>query len=1103
MSVVEVTEEVYEEEEEEMDAEVAEDASPDVEGGETLEDDAMALEANKVNAESFELLRFSKESVDEVKRCWFSFLDRCASKDAAGAAIYAAIFDSAPSLHSLFKTPRAVMAMRFMNGISSMINVLEDPVKLKTQVETLGFQHLDLEVTVPRVAIFRDAIVGLLEMELGEDMSSLGRNSLAAFLGYVGGSYIFIRVNYAERIKIIIKSWAIANKKTEEEVAVDGLVVEENEPAECEATLQDEGPGKTADLEKGHDNKLNNNAGMTVPTTFSEMFTFNSAVMGFGSDVWMEAVLDSFDSIVMNVANSYRLQEECDVLSIRLEKFNKHSIRLSAYKAVMLASLRSLVPKEWNSTYEVAWGWFWENVERMLQANLGRPAVMEIALTRFMNSLDDSTRDKVRRLIFVTFFQMAPAGQEMFKQSTTRLHFIADKVLEMTVDILRDPQRMCEDVSALGLRHVGYAPPTELFGPFVSSCIEVVRNLTQDEKLEDAFSWSLGLISRMLVRTILEGSTIVMKAININSSTQLKSAVDCAPRGKRAVWMLNITVGTQSISPLMWSIESGALDAAQGIIKDLLTVRADRDRYYYAAEELFTRHPDIVYRLCQEARSLVSHLLDGLIWRSRTTENGKRRVNYYIKHILVGEDGRLNDAMSWIADLGDPKLVRHPVLVLTSDIVWNGPAYFCFLTCKVWLVFTLVAFMTAQSILSMYGKNAHGFEVGNATREAQFALRLFVYLFCMGQLAIYHIRASAKAYKGKKVFKLCCLRVPEYLTAFQEWISLVQCIALIFMVSTCPKLYCMVHWHDQEDAFLGAGILSDWCPEAEEIRITYSILSVTTMLIFFLRMTDFAVMNNTLSAYLIMAFSCLKEVFLFIVALFCVIFAFSASTLALFQSTPHFKDIPTAALSYLEMSFALFDPNEYEKIHGTVLIFILVVLFQICIFVFLLNLLIAQLCSVHRSMYDDIVGHARMQRIVTIYATLPYVAVPLLTKWIGSLKLDQKLEFGLGDVGLAGGVQVLEPANLNPTILETIRRFGGSTSPSAPWPAEEEEASEGDPGLARMEKMMTRMMQTLEGKRGKKGSRSGSRSGSSGGSRLGGSLSSSEHSSKDEAANSD
>ena len=35
----------------------------------------------------------------------------------------------------------------------------------------------------------------------------------------------------------------------------------------------------------------------------------------------MNLVLEQFDAIVTNVANSYRLQEECDVLSLVLSKY--------------------------------------------------------------------------------------------------------------------------------------------------------------------------------------------------------------------------------------------------------------------------------------------------------------------------------------------------------------------------------------------------------------------------------------------------------------------------------------------------------------------------------------------------------------------------------------------------------------------------------------------------------------------------------------------------------------------------------------------------------------------------------------------------------------
>merc|ERR1719305_1700824 len=58
-----------------------------------------------------------------------------------------------------------------------------------------------------------------------------------------------------------------------------------------------------------------------VPTTYPEMFRFNAAVMGFGaSAVWMNEILDVFHNIVTNVSNSSRLQEECDVLALRIDR---------------------------------------------------------------------------------------------------------------------------------------------------------------------------------------------------------------------------------------------------------------------------------------------------------------------------------------------------------------------------------------------------------------------------------------------------------------------------------------------------------------------------------------------------------------------------------------------------------------------------------------------------------------------------------------------------------------------------------------------------------------------------------------------------------------
>ena len=51
---------------------------------------------------------------------------------------------------------------------------------LRRQVETLGFQHMDLELTAPRVQAVRDIILGVMETELGTALSSAQGDAVRA-----------------------------------------------------------------------------------------------------------------------------------------------------------------------------------------------------------------------------------------------------------------------------------------------------------------------------------------------------------------------------------------------------------------------------------------------------------------------------------------------------------------------------------------------------------------------------------------------------------------------------------------------------------------------------------------------------------------------------------------------------------------------------------------------------------------------------------------------------------------------------------------------------------------------------------------------------------
>merc|ERR1712066_1132415 len=98
----------------------------------------------------------------------------------------------------------------------------------------------DLEVTVPRVVIFRDAIVDLLQVEMGARFTKKAREGFCTFLNYVGGAYIYVRLKFTDRLKILASSWATANNKKIELIgeveAEEGEEGEKKEGEEAQAS---------------------------------------------------------------------------------------------------------------------------------------------------------------------------------------------------------------------------------------------------------------------------------------------------------------------------------------------------------------------------------------------------------------------------------------------------------------------------------------------------------------------------------------------------------------------------------------------------------------------------------------------------------------------------------------------------------------------------------------------------------------------------------------------------------------------------------------------------------------------------------------------------
>ena len=238
-------------------------------------------------------------------------------------------------------------------------------------------------------------------------------------------------------------------------------------------------------------------------------------------------------------------------------------------------------------------------------------------------------------------------------------------------------------------------------------------------------------------------------------------------------------------------------------------------------------------------------------------------------------------------------------------------------------------------------------------------------------------------------------------------------------------------------------------------------MAMIGMVLYFLLLMDLSVFSTRVSAFVLICFRVISEVGLFLFGLFFFIVTFACSFSALDQKNYDFDGIFHSAYTLLEITFGMFGGTHFEALHKEPALLVGVFFYILVTIIFLLNLLIAQLNCSYATTYQDMVGFARLNRGKIVVEAMPSVPNWRWEKFAESLKLDEPCEFGEGDMGVAGGVQVLELASANITTVDMIRRFGGSTSQAAQWPVDDVAGDDDEDRFDRMEKLIEKAMKRI------------------------------------------
>ena len=685
--------------------------------------------------------------------------------------------------------------------LSELLQSLGQPKLVQKRLEYIALRHMNADITTADVEIFRNILFEVCASKLGGLMTPEFQFGLGQIVVAVGTSLAKTHAHYAKRLFLLTSCWKEVNVTEDDTHEQQGPVSRQNseeqdKPAgEEEDTTKDksEQQAKEAstagdgakDVEKGEqeqgDDKhgaWQDNSNLNIPKTFAAMARFNAAVMGTGDRMWFADMLYAMESLVPYIGNIDRVQEDCDVLMLTLAKYGQ--INLKEFRSVMFASLRSLLPTKWSNDHENAWAWFWTIVEKKVEENKKLPVYNHQCLRTFLARLDEETLADFKLKVFDSFFANCEESQLYLRAANKRLMYIMGRILTIMSDIYTKTHQAVIALSALGLLHAGHGVPEDLVRPFVAAFMGGIKENCPDESMHDGLWWTLDLIGRIFIRTLSEGSTPVIIAINRNTSKAMKLAVANYPRGEREVILLTVQVGTESMSPLIWAVEKGALESAREILNDLLTMRADRARYYYGMEMLFTRHSDIISLLCTKAPSLLPTLFDGLIWRSKNVKNGMRRANYYIASLLRGEDGQLTDSLLDLIKQGDPEIICHPTVVFQADLLWTRLCCLPWALTKLWFCATLVVYVMAeqQAVTSS--------DPLSQERFTTIICRAFLYIGSLGQLFAKHAYQTYRAVRQKQMTRICCLPLPKYvLQTRQELTEVLLTLLLMCLLLGC------------------------------------------------------------------------------------------------------------------------------------------------------------------------------------------------------------------------------------------------------------------------------------------------------------------------------
>jgi hemoglobin-like flavoprotein len=673
---------------------------------------------------------------------------------------------------------------------------------------------------------------------------------------------------------------------------------------------------------------------------------------------------------------------------------------------------------EWDDEISGAWGWLWTSVTTSMKKTIGSLQNDHHKIVRECWEIIKSvkTGDEIGETLYTELGREAPFVLHLFQRPKSLQAYMWVQALELLVVFCELPERFFEELRALTIRHVKYGVKAEYIKPFGKALLTGVADLLGDKYdpvRQAAWSALWQRVSTCVARSLNVGTNLITVSLVNGDLDRLQDAITCAPRNERVSWVCRVEVYGSILSPLYWAIRDGKFEIAEFLISDALSIKADRDNYYYGRQELCDTHPDLLAVLCRDCPSLVETYLDGLLWHSQTVEEGRLRANYYIAD-MFGDPKKYPDAfksaLAIVAMEGEPSMFGHPIMEKLLKIKWDR--FGCALFCASQAVFLTLMVLYTEGFVSDVRSCAQHLVIIKDVVGVGSACILLLMAFIMVRQSMFGICLNVNFLRG-----LIVVPIPRLLTNAWQVLRFIAVCMIVALVVSSP--------------------CNHFLPESSfhEIAHHRAILRSITSLCLYLQLLQALVMSATLSTLVYAAGQLIKDIARNFLLIAILLVAFAAALTSLDEPDSGFDNFGDSCWILLTVVTGAEHAPIFDMHHpfGSVLL----IAYLLCASIGLLSILTAQVTLAYQKLSTDMSGFAKMYRAFLVVEIESLLPLSFRQKMLDELNFHLPLEFDNGDKGPSGGMQEREPASVRAHAKycpDRIQRSTGSSCPTEPWP---------------------------------------------------------------------